>query len=136
LLVDLIKKYGVEKRVEILGRVNEGVKRELLRTCLFLVMPSRFEGWGIAAIEANAACKAVLGTDIPGMSEALIVDKTAILVNPDETELLSQKMDDLINMNELRIKLGKEGRKRVKRYSWESIAKCQYSFYKSIREKI
>jgi glycogen(starch) synthase len=46
--------YGLENRVEYLGRVKAEDKRELLRTWLFVVMPSRFEGWGITEAEANA----------------------------------------------------------------------------------
>ena len=133
-LVKLISDNGLEERVKFLGRVSETDKLELLRTCLFLVMPSRFEGWGITALEANAAGKPVLGTKINGMSEAVVDRKTAILIPPEDIEQLKETIDYLINNDDVRAKLGGEGRAWVKQYSWDSIAKQQYNFYESMLE--
>ncbi len=63
----LMSKYGIESSVELLGFVTGDEKKDLLRKCMFVVMPSRFEGWGIVAVEAAAACKPVIGTRISGL---------------------------------------------------------------------
>ena len=128
----LISGPQLKGRVEFLGRVDEQEKLELLRTCLFVVMPSRFEGWGIVALEANAAGKPVIGTNIKGLSEAVEPGKTALLVGPEDTEGLAAAMDLLIKKSDLRAALGTRGRSWAKQFSWESIAQEQFSFYKSL----
>jgi len=134
-LMELIRHFKLEQRVKFLGRVSERDKLELLRTCLFLVMPSRFEGWGITAIEANAAGKPVLGTNIRGLSEAVVNNRTALLIEPEDTERLTSSMDFLIENAHIRTNLGKEGRIWAQRFSWKSVAKEQFAFYESVLRK-
>jgi phosphatidylinositol alpha-1,6-mannosyltransferase len=134
-LTDLIKRLNLQERVEYLGRVEEGEKLELLRTCLFLAMPSRFEGWGITAVEANAAGKPVVGTKIWGLSEAVVDGRTGLLVEPGKAGPLSSAMDRLVADHGLRADLGREARIWAKRFSWEAIARDQAAFYESVKER-
>ena len=131
-LIRKIQDYGMEERVSYLGRVSEEGKRELLRTCLFLVMPSRFEGWGITAVEANAAAKPVLGTKIWGLTEAVAEGRTGLLVEPGSSEKLAAAMKILLEDGALRKNLGKEGRVWAKTFSWAAIAEEQLAFYRSV----
>lgn len=133
-LTDLIKRLNLEKRVEYLGRVEEQEKLELLRTCLFLAMPSRFEGWGITAVEANAAGKAVLGTRIRGLAEAVDDSQTALLIEPERIEPLAAAMDFLVENEGERRRLGRQGREWARKFSWESIAEEQLAFYRTVLE--
>jgi len=135
-LKELIGNFHLEKNIEYLGRVTEEEKYELLRSCMFLVMPSRFEGWGITAVEANAAGKAVLGTDIKALSEAVINNKTALLIESENKDKLTKGIDFLIENRESRTALGREGKKRAKNFSWRSIAQTQLEFYESVYKKM
>jgi glycosyltransferase involved in cell wall biosynthesis len=45
---------GMAGRVELRPNIDEGEKRRLLSSCLLFCTPSRFEGFGIAVLEANA----------------------------------------------------------------------------------
>ena len=98
-------------------------------------MPSRFEGWGIVAIEAAACQKAVLGTQIPGLSDAVKHGETGILVQKDSVEALSQAITHLIHNRELRLTLGKNGREWAKKFSWEESAAQQEQFYFDIVQR-
>jgi glycogen synthase len=133
-LTELIKGLHLENRVEYLGRVGEQEKLELLRTCLFLAMPSRFEGWGITAVEANAAGKAVLGTQIRGLAEAVMHNETAILIEPENLHQLVSEMDLLVENEDMRRRLGRKGREWARRFSWDSIAEDQLAFYRTVLE--
>jgi glycogen synthase len=133
-LTELIKRFSLGNRVEYLGRVGEQEKLELLRTCLFLAMPSRFEGWGITAVEANAAGKAVLGTEVRGLTEAVENNQTALLIEPESVDQLASAMDFLVENEDERRRLGRQGREWAKRFSWESIAEEQLAFYRTVLE--
>ncbi|RLC26091.1 MAG: hypothetical protein DRH56_05090 [Deltaproteobacteria bacterium] len=131
-LIRLIRDYGLEERVSFLGWVDERRKLDLLKRCLFLVMPSRFEGWGITAVEANAAGKAVVGTNIKGLSEAVVHNRTALLVEAGNSRELSSVMKRLIEDDTLRHRLGREGRTRARVFSWRAIADEQFRFYETV----
>ena len=128
-LLTIIRHLGLEDYVHFVGRIVGEEKTALLSSCLFVCMPSRFEGWGIVAIEAAACQKAVLGTQIPGLSDAVKHGETGILVKKDSVEALSQAMTDLIHNRELRMTLGKNGREWAKKFSWEESAAQQEQFY-------
>lgn len=133
-LTELIKRLNLENRVEYLGRVGESEKLELLRTCLFLAMPSRFEGWGITGVEANAAGKAVLGTKIRGLTEAVENNQTALLIEPENMDQLVSTLDFLAENEDKRKRLGRQGREWAKKFSWRSIAQEQLAFYRTVLE--
>ena len=103
-----------------------------MRTCKVFVMPSRFEGWGISGMEANATGKPVLGTRIKGLSEAMVHDLTAILVEPDNPDELAQGLTRLLHNPGLRMYLGEQGRQWAKKKSWLDVAEKQYHFYKNV----
>ena len=134
-LKQLIEKLKMKSRVEILGRVSKEKKKELLSTCLFLVMPSRFEGWGITAAEANAVGKAVIGTRIDGLTEAVADGETALLVEPEDAGQLTEAMETLLADRAKRKKLGEAGREHARQYAWDKIARRQLTYYETIIKK-
>jgi glycosyltransferase involved in cell wall biosynthesis len=108
--------------IELVPNVPEARKRELLRTCLFFVSPSRFEGWGIAALEANAAGKAVLATRADGFRDSLKDGYAALLVPVDDSAALADGLTSLIRDDGLRDRLAGNAREWAARFSWEGIA--------------
>jgi len=129
-LKEEIHRLRLSDRVEYLGEVNDAEKMELLRKSLFVVMPSRFEGWGIVAVEAAAAGKAVLGTKIPGLSEAVQDGKTGILVPPENADKLAEGIELLAGDSEKRKSMGRAGKEWARQFDWDFLAARQEEFYK------
>ncbi len=128
----MISDLGMEDRVEFLGSLSENEKREYLSNSMFTVMPSRFEGWGIAAIEAQACGKAVVGTDIPGLRDAIKNNETGILVKPEDPESLKHAIEELIQNKEKRTSFGDNGKLWANNFKWDNIANDQINYYISI----
>ena len=135
-LKNLIGRFGLKNRVDFLGKVSNQKKNELFSSCLFVCMPSRFESWGIVAIEAAACGKPVIGTKIPGLWDTVKDGKTGILVEPDNPEELSRAMIKLIENDDLRRQLGKNARIWAKNFNWDNIAKIQEEFYFEVLEQV
>jgi glycosyltransferase involved in cell wall biosynthesis len=112
-------------RVELLCNVSEAEKRRLLSTCLFFCSPSRFEGFGIAALEANAAGKAVLVTDTDGFRDSVNRDVTAVMVPPGDAAALRAAMREMLADPGRRAALGAAGRVWAARFSWDRIAETE-----------
>jgi glycosyltransferase involved in cell wall biosynthesis len=68
-------------RVDVTGFVDEERKRELLATAHAFVLPSRFESFGLAAMEALASGTPVVSFNIPGPDEFVRDGANGFLVN-------------------------------------------------------
>lgn len=82
----LIKRFELSNQVELLGRVEENKKWEIISESDFFILPSYFneadgsiEGYGIVYIESNAMGVPVISGNSGGIVEAVIDKKTGIM---------------------------------------------------------
>jgi glycosyltransferase involved in cell wall biosynthesis len=82
----------------------------------FLVMPSNFEGFGYAAVEAMAAGKPVIATSVSSLPEIVEDGITGVLVPPKNPQQLADAMLALAADAPRRAALGAAGAQRVARH--------------------
>jgi glycosyltransferase involved in cell wall biosynthesis len=85
-LADLASELGVDKRVEFHGLIND-IPNFLARMDIY-VQSSKFEGFGLAAVEGMAADLPVLCSDVPGLAE-LTESKEGLFKQGDFEQLAS-----------------------------------------------
>jgi len=73
------------------------------------------EGFGIVYLEANIFGKPVIGSRTGGVPEAVIHEKTGLLIEPDSPSQLAEAVAALMDNSTLRQDLGEGGRQRLKR---------------------
>ncbi len=61
------------------------------------ILPSRWEGMPNAVLEAMAAGKPVVATEVGGVPELVLHGETGILVPPGDTDALAQAILDLLH---------------------------------------
>src|SRR5260370_33256383 len=76
------KRLGLDDAVRFLGPVDDPL--ELLRALDIFVMPSLYEGLGVAALEAMACGLPVLASVTGGLREAVEDGRTGLLAPPGE----------------------------------------------------
>jgi glycosyltransferase involved in cell wall biosynthesis len=113
---------GWEDRIPLKPNIDEVAKHRLLAGCLFFASPSRFEGFGIAALEANAAGKAVLASEADGFRDSLKRGVTALVIPIADTGALMEGLRRLLADRVLRERLGTAGREWARRFDWDVIA--------------
>lgn len=125
-----ISTHSCSDAIEYLGRVSEDQKLQLLNEAKFLVMPSRYEGWGMVAMEAASLGTTVAATNIIGLNEAVQHRQTGLLseVNPHS---FSDAILELWEDEKLRKNLEVKARDRAFSYSWSETAKKTFNFYQS-----
>jgi len=128
----MIVEAGLSDRIDMVGWVVGEQKTGLLTTCLAVVMPSRYEGWGIVATEAAACGKPVIGTRVVGLEEAVIDGQTGILVAPDDTLALAKAIDTVVYDEALRRRLGEAAREHAQAHTWDHIASRYEAFFERI----
>jgi glycosyltransferase involved in cell wall biosynthesis len=129
-LADRAAKSGVAVRIEWLGDVpRERVKR-LLRGAAVVVMPSRFEGNPLIAIEALQAGAPLIASDIPGLPDELRTGVTGWLVPPEDPTALAAAIDQLLDDPALAQRLGAAGAVAAERMpSWRTVAASVLAVY-------
>ena len=70
---------GVKDAVTFTGAVVGEPKNWLLANCAFFVQPSRQEGMPLTVLEAMAAGKATVGSDLPGIRQLVTPNVTGLL---------------------------------------------------------
>jgi glycosyltransferase involved in cell wall biosynthesis len=86
-LEELAHHLGVERRVFLLGRVPD-VAAWLQRATVF-VHPARWEGFGLAVLEAMLARLPVVASNVSSLPELVADGETGILVRPDDPSALA-----------------------------------------------
>ena len=76
-----------------------------------ICLPSYREGFPKSLIEAAAAKRAVVTTDVPGCRDAIIPNKTGLLVPVRDSQKLADALQWLIENSQTRIAMGAAGRK-------------------------
>jgi glycosyltransferase involved in cell wall biosynthesis len=134
-LQSLVRERRLEEAVTFLGRVEGQQKVDCLRRSLFCVMPSRYEGWPIVAVEAAACAKPVVGAAVPGVTEAVLHERTGLLVQPEDPDDLAAGLARLLDDDALRRTLGRQAREWATEFTWDRIAERQEAVYDRVADR-
>ncbi|WP_217573726.1 glycosyltransferase family 1 protein [Mesorhizobium sp. GbtcB19] len=120
-LADEVRRGGLEEKIIFTGFVDDGVLATLYANCLFLAMPSLYEGFGFPIVEAQSFGKPVLTSNISSMPE--VAGDSAVLVDPNDIEAIASGFRHLCLDAQLRQKLASGARRNAERFTWENHAK-------------
>lgn len=110
-LENLAQELGIQKHVRFLGYRSD-VTRILAAADIF-ALPSLWEGMSNALLEAMAAGKPVVATDIDGNLEQVVSGETGLLVPPGNVESLANALTELCGNPGKAEAMGQCGRRRV-----------------------
>ena len=122
------KNLKENKNIEMIGYHKDISK--LFEQSNIICLPSYREGFPKSLIEAAAAGRAVITTDVPGCRDAIVPNKTGILVPPKNSKKLANAIQYLIENPTLRFSMGKAGRELAeKEFQIESIIQSHLDIY-------
>ena len=110
-LKEAIKAKNLEDRILLTG-VRTDIPEILSITDVF-VLPSLWEGLSIVLLEAMASGVPVVVTDVGSNSEIITNGVNGFIVHPKDSQVLAQKIKDLLSDPEKARKLGTEGQRMV-----------------------
>src|ERR1700694_969531 len=117
---DTLQRIAAEPGVRYLGHVDEPTLTALYEAASVLAFPSLYEGFGLPLLEAMAhGVPAVVGA--AGALPELALS-AAIAVKPDDVNAIAGALERLLSDEQLRHKLGEEGKRRAANYSWDRAA--------------
>lgn len=105
-----------------LGPLPHDLAIEALRRSLFAVAPSLLpESFGIVALEAAAAGKPAIVSDIGGLGDIVVDGETGLLVPAGDLGALRSALATLLADTQLRARMGKAATARAKHFSPEAV---------------
>jgi glycosyltransferase involved in cell wall biosynthesis len=133
-LEKLAEREGVAERVIFAG-FHPNV-RELLPALDVVVASSLSEGLSVALLEAMAAGRCIVGTDVPGIREAVSADREALIVPADDVESLSRALGRVAHDPTLRERLGAAARRRFGvEFTAARMVESYETLYRSVQEQ-
>ena len=130
-LINLRDKLGLKEKVQFLGNVKD-VNKYLSKSKVFC-LPSRWEGFGLAIIEAMSNGLPVVASKVGGIPEVITDGQDGVLVNVEDYKTFSKEISELLENEEKRINLGINAMKTAKdKFSINSYVNRLNNFYKSI----
>ena len=94
------------------------------------LMPSRFEPFGMTALEAMACGRPVVASKFGGIRNVITSGENGLLVDPQNAEEFSGAMIKLLEQRDFSDRMAEAGRQTIQeQYSWEAIAQRHIAFY-------
>ncbi len=124
---------AVAERVRFLGHVSEDELEALYDASDIVVVPSRYESFGLVLVEAMRHGKPVVASDCGGMAEVLEAGETGLLVPPDDPAALAGALAVLIERPELRAEMGGRAASAYRaRFTRAAMAQGVERFYAAV----
>jgi len=114
----IIKKYRLETKVFNRGVIKGNEKEKFLIELDIFVFPTfyPFEGLPLVILEAMAAGLPIITTSVGSIPELVIDGETGFIIGKNNPQAAADAIIKLIENLELRMNIGKAGRKRYEEY--------------------
>jgi len=112
-MLDMIMKFKLENMIKVIKNPPREDVIQAYRESKFLVYPSRWELSPLTPLEAFAFKKTIISTTAHGIPHTIQHDQNCILVEPDNPNLLSESILELMNDEKKCERLGISGNQMV-----------------------
>lgn len=124
------QELGLSEQIDFSGSLPHD---EMLRTMYrasIVVVPSRFEGFGLTALEAMALGRAVVSSDAGGLPE--VVGDAGLVFPASDTDALADAIAALMSDPVRRAELGQKALERARQFDLTRVAAQQISAYQDL----
>ena len=125
----LIKKLNLEKRVNFFSNLTQEELRKTYCEAELAIIPSLYEGFGFAAIEAMACGVPLISSSGGALPE--VIKDTGIIIPPKNVKEIYNSVDFLLSSPHIAKELAEKGLQRANsKFSWAAIAKKLEKVYR------
>lgn len=127
----LVRRLGLEGRACFIGQRRD--VPELLAAADCVLMPSRYEGFGLAVAEAMAAGRPVVASRVDSLMELIEDGVSGLLVEPEDPQALAEGALKVLGSSSLAQSLGARGKARVvERFTLQAMLKAHEELYEML----
>jgi phosphatidylinositol alpha-mannosyltransferase len=119
--------------VKFVGRVSEEELPRYYKTCDVFCAPSTgFESFGIVLLEAMAAGKPIVASNIRGYRSVMEDGQEGLLVEPENEHAIADAIIRLLQNPTLCQEMGQRGQRKAMRYDWPLVARQVLDVYEEL----
>jgi glycosyltransferase involved in cell wall biosynthesis len=126
---------GLNEAVTFAGWVADAAC--LMPGCEVVAMPSRWEGFGLVALEAMSASRPLVASRVSALPEIVVDGETGLLVPPDDPAALAAALNALLADPARAEAMGRAGRARlVERFSVDRMIRETLAVYEAVLDGV
>ena len=130
---ELVNQLGLKNEVRFLGHISDLELIFLYSMADVVALPSLYEGFGFALLEAMACGAPVVSSNAGALPE--VAGGAALLVTPTDTDALGTMLSRVLHNPKLGALLSKKGIARAAKFSWEISAQAHLKLYEEVVQK-
>jgi D-inositol-3-phosphate glycosyltransferase len=116
------EQLGLSHLVTFLGARDQDQLRYYYNAADFVVMPSRYESFGMVALEAMACGRPVIASEVGGLAYLVRDGETGFHVREGDPVQLATAMARLLQDEATRMRLGQQAVAWAQRFAWPRVA--------------
>ncbi|RZS39032.1 (1-_4)-alpha-D-glucan synthase (UDP-glucose) [Herbihabitans rhizosphaerae] len=129
-LVEQARKHRVRRAIDFVGHLSDVELVAALAAADAVVLPSRYEPFGIVALEAAAAGAPLVASTAGGLGEVVVQGETGLAFAPGDVEALTEAVRDVLDDPAAARKRARTAKKRLGvDFDWERIAEATAEIY-------
>lgn len=129
----MVMSMNLQERVAFWGAQRQDLLPYFYSAAKAIILPSRYESFGMVALEAMACGTPVIASRVGGLQYTVENDESGLLFAEGDWKTLSECIREIVENRRLREKLIRKALVRVKQYSWPKIARKILSFYDALK---
>ena len=130
----LALELGISDRVNFLGAVDHEKLPLFYSAADVCVVPSFYESFGLVALEAMACGTPVVASRVGGLTATVRDGETGYLIPWRCPEPFAERLELLLDNEELRRAFGEQARGAVERFRWSNVAEAVLGVYREVIE--
>jgi D-inositol-3-phosphate glycosyltransferase len=133
-IAESIARRGIAHNFRLVGSQPQDRLPVFYSAADVVAVPSRYESFGLVAVEALACGTPVVATRVGGLRFTIDEDATGYLVKPQSPEALAGAIETILNDESLRTAMSGASRPSVERYDWPHVARQVTHVYGRLAE--
>ena len=129
-VLSLVRELQLDRQVRFKGYVSDLELQTLYSSCLALVHPSLYEGFGLTPLEAMTQGAPTIVANASSLPE--VVDDVALLVSPTDVSAWADAMAKLAGDRGMQNDLSVRGLARAGKFSWRRCAQETLAVYHAV----
>lgn len=117
----LIKKLGIEKKINILGSIGNEELYKYYQTHSVYLNTTEYESFGLAVLEAASCGIPIVSTNVGEIP--YMWDKEEILMSISDDKIMANNVKNILKSNKLAQQLSTNARTKSERFDWSIIEK-------------
>ncbi|GAA0263231.1 glycosyltransferase family 4 protein [Saccharothrix mutabilis subsp. mutabilis] len=129
-LVEQARKHKVRRAVDFVGHLSDRELAGVLAAADAVVLPSRYEPFGIVALEAAAAGTPLVASTAGGLGEVVLDGVTGLSFAPGDVEALARAVRSVLDDRPSAVRRAKAAKARLATdFDWTRIARDTAAVY-------